>query len=305
MSNRLNHIIILILTTLIVGAFPQLLSARRGIPTSNLALPVLIVTPDDGSATGFYLRNEKHAYLVTARHVLFTEPERHLKNNKVVCLSYPEDAKDEERFRLEFDLQYLSEQGLIRYHQTHDVVVVRIGDVTEVKDSSVRVSFERYRVKGLKQTESPLILGSVKSTRRFEDVIVSDDVFIFGYPASIGIKEVPQIEPDRPLLRKGIIAGKNRKKETIILDCPTYYGNSGGPVIEVEKTAIGKERYLIIGLVSEFVPFKETWVNVTHKLSHWEISNSGYSVVTPIDKALELISQDSNPTEPTNALDKK
>jgi hypothetical protein len=50
-------------------------------------------------------------------------------------------------------------------------------------------------------------------------------------------------------------------------------------------------------VLTEFIPYTETWENKTNKLTHVELSNSGYSVVTPIDKVLELISQYDKPKE--------
>ena len=61
----------------------------------------------------------------------------------------------------------------------------------------------------------------------------------------------------------------------------------------VEQVSLTKTKFPIVGLVSQFVPFKETWVNITHKISHWEVSNSDYSIVTPIDAVLELLPEDT------------
>ena len=55
---------------------------------------------------------------------------------------------------------------------------------------------------------------------------------------------------------------------------------------------------MLIGVLAEFIPYTETWENKRNKLTHLEVSNSGYSVVTPIDKVLELISQYEESTEP-------
>jgi len=131
--------------------------------------------------------------------------------------------------------------------------------------------------------------SALSHLKMFDDVLTGNDVYLFGYPVSVGIKQMPQIEHNRPLLRKGVVAGKNRKNETLILDCPTYYGNSGGPVAQAEPLGSGNTEFRIIGIVREFVPFQETWVNATHKLSHWEISNSGYSVVVPADRIVDLV----------------
>ena len=91
-----------------------------------------------------------------------------------------------------------------------------------------------------------------------------------------------------PLLRRGIVAGKNQAAQTIIVDCPAYYGNSGGPVCHVELDGMRTE-FTIIGIVSQFVPFVEQWENKTHRYSNMELSNSGYSIITPIDAMFDLI----------------
>jgi hypothetical protein len=80
------------------------------------------------------------------------------------------------------------------------------------------------------------------------------------------------------LLRKGIIAGKNDVLKAIILDCPIFYGNSGGLVIEVETMSLGNINYKAIGLITNFIPYNKIW-----------LQNSGYSIVVPMDFVEELI----------------
>ena len=120
------------------------------------------------------------------------------------------------------------------------------------------------------------------------EVDVGADVYMFGYPVSLTgpIRDI--FEPSEPLLRKGIVAGVNMGKRTIIIG-PSYFGNSGGPVIQVDRSEFGVIQYRIIGVVSGFVPFLEEWENKTMRYSHVIKSNSGYTVVEPIDIALELV----------------
>jgi hypothetical protein len=61
----------------------------------------------------------------------------------------------------------------------------------------------------------------------------------------------------KPLLRRGIIAGKNEKVGTLILDLAVYPGNSGGPVVEVE-TVRSEKKFRVIGIMSQFVPIDES-----------------------------------------------
>jgi hypothetical protein len=135
------------------------------------------------------------------------------------------------------------------------------------------------------------VLGvGVNTVKYFREILVANQIFLFGYPTSIGIKKNPEIDYLRPLLRTGIIAGINDQKKTIILDCPVNYGNSGGPVLEVEEDGFAR-KFRVIGVVSKFVPAVEVWENKTHRYHYGTITNSGYSIVIPMDFVMELIRQ--------------
>jgi hypothetical protein len=122
--------------------------------------------------------------------------------------------------------------------------------------------------------------------RSLNEVLIGNDVVMFGYPTSLGIpprpQQPPQLEPDRPLLRKGVVAGKNITTNSIVLDRPAYYGVSGGPVLEIDRE-LTVAHFWLIGVVKEFVPY----VEMTRTFSI--VSNSGYSVATPMDFVLPLI----------------
>jgi hypothetical protein len=105
------------------------------------------------------------------------------------------------------------------------------------------------------------------------------------YPSSIGLANIPQVDYKRPLLRKGIVAGKNSKLRTLITDCEIFPGNSGGPVIEVERY-FAQSNFRVIGLIIQFVPFDNARIP---GLTRTTLLNSGYSVVTPMDFVIELI----------------
>jgi hypothetical protein len=93
---------------------------------------------------------------------------------------------------------------------------------------------------------------------------------------------------EKPLVRKGIVSGRNEAKNTIILDCEVYPGNSGGPVIEKEPVRQGTS-YKLIGTISQFIPFAQG-VNTSVKgLTGFALNNSGYSVIVPCDPMLQII----------------
>ena len=272
--NQCRTIPAVILMALSLLDFASSAQARRAIPEDNLSYPIRI-THSDGSASGFYLNTEKYTYLITAGHVLSSI--RKTAN----LISYA--SGQNKRTIIEIDIVALTAAKEIRIHKNKDVAMIRIAKKS--KEGKLRVS------KGVViQESSGLILGVnyPVSIKTYDKVIVGNDVYIFGYPSSIGIKEIPQFDYESPLLRKGIIAGKDTSESTIIIDCPTYYGNSGGPVVEIEEKGLGKN-FMIVGVVSEFIPFKEDWINVTHRYKQMSISNSGYSVVVPMDAVIELL----------------
>jgi hypothetical protein len=273
---------------LFVALFSEFALARMDIPQDHLALPVLISLKGDGSASGFFMSSANYVYLVTAFHVLFKKDSQQLKSSSATLLCWTTDPKNPKRISLKLDLSRLFKDGSIRPSESGDVTVIRCGMIQKKEGSSEIVTQKKY----------------VQWIETSQEQILSNEVYVFGYPISLGIQESPQFDYQRPLLRKGIIAGKNPLQRTIILDCPSYYGNSGGPVVQAERLSIGRTEFKVIGIVSQFIPFKETWVNVTHKLSHWEISNSGYSVVIPIDRVLELIDKHET-AEPVNPADPK
>jgi hypothetical protein len=283
-SSYLRTIFILALALLISSVD---VVARRAIPDDNLHIPVLIRIKE-GLASGFYLNTGTQVYLVTARHVLFDQSKPPvLKGNTAELLSYPYNQIEKGRIIVEVNLENLNTAGFIKSHKTQDVSVINIGTSLSPDKTSQILFTNGVTVK--ESTPSGIASVNMSHVKKFDEILVSNDAFIYGYPTSIGVKQMPQIQSDRPLLRKGIIAGKNEEKKTIILDCPIYKGNSGGPVIEVEEVNLGNYKFSVIGVITEFVPFAETWLNVTQNYSHMVISNSGYAVAAPIDAVLELI----------------
>jgi len=280
---------IVLATALILAATTA--SAGRNIPDSHLALPVLVTLESGGGeASGFYLNDTNHFYLVTAFHVLFDPTTKKLRSKSATLLSYSADLKNPKAIKIKIDLKQLVADGHVASRFESDVTVVRIGKRQKKPDGQDEVTTQGKYVQWLEGLgEAATLSFPIAGLKKFDEVLTGNDIYLFGYPVSVGIKQMPQIEHDRPLLRKGVVAGKNQSKKTIILDCPIYYGNSGGPVAQVEVVGLGNTEFRVIGIVSQFVPFQETWVNTTHKVSHWEISNSGYSVVIPADYILELV----------------
>ena len=137
------------------------------------------------------------------------------------------------------------------------------------------------------------IVDANGQTGLFKDVLVGNEVYTFGYPSSIGLQEAPQLDQNRALIRRGIVADKDPNRRTLVLDSPAFKGNSGGPIIarselKAVPNGIGLE-YKVVGIVVEFVPFEERWVNSQFGYWNTTISNSGYSIGEPMDSIFETL----------------
>lgn len=264
--------------------------ADRAIPDDNLAYPVLVNLDTGSNGSGFFLNTSSRIYLVTAAHVLFDETSGNLRAKQARLLSYSKNPKESGRNVIQLDLVTLFADKRILKHSTEDVAVVHIADLTASAETGPRRLSMVPGTSAIEKAPSGILGATLDTVKHFENVLTANTIYVFGYPTSLGIKELPQIDPLRPLLRFGIIAGTNPTRKTIILDCPSYPGNSGGPVLEVDQVDLVNRRFHVIGVVSQFVPFAETWVNVTHKYQNLTISNSGYAVAVSMDPVLELIS---------------
>jgi hypothetical protein len=293
--------------------------AQRAIPDDNLAYPVLINLTDCANnvtsiqGTGFFLNSTSATYLVTARHVLFNEavrlaPDqpRPLQCRKAELLSYPRDPKEKQLNRFSVDLQALNQAGKVRAHPSHDVAVVQVAIVLTTNQPPATAApattpksanSSQLRTIGtvpgvaLNQSAPSGILGvGLDTVEKFDQVLTPNDIYVLGYPASIGLQQAPQIDYNSPLLRKGIVAGTNSANKTIVLDCMTFHGNSGGPVLEVIHQGF-QIQFRVIGVVSQYVPVAETWVNTTQSYFNMQLYNSGYSIAEPMDPVLELVAQ--------------
>jgi hypothetical protein len=251
---------------------------HRAIPDDNLGYPALITGPNF-TGSGFYFNTNNATFLVTAKHVLFDRKTGKLLSNTVEVRSYSKDPADRNPNVLELDLTALE----VKAHATQDVSVVKILNIGEVKPSTTAPA-DATVLPGvqIKAVNSKGVVGvGPDVVKLFDQILVGNNVILFGYPTSLDLKELAQLDPLRPLLRRGLVAGQNFEKRSVVLDCPVYPGNSGGPVVEIDPEGLGY-RLFVIGVVSEFVPFADSAKYFTMA------SNSGYSIATPMDFVLVL-----------------
>jgi S1-C subfamily serine protease len=283
-ENQVKRLLAVSILTLSLFGFPAHgQNQTRALPDDNLAYPVLI-TIKNGTGSGFYVNNNNTAiYLVTAKHVLFDLTTGKLLDTTVEMLSYSKDLSDTTPNSFTVDTAVLGVNNIIT-HPSQDIALLKIASVKSLSVNNVN-QYEMFVLPGVtKHTSAKAgILSVARDTiKTFNEVLTGNEVIVLGYPTSLGLQTMPQIDSHRPLLRKGIVAGLNPQTRSIILDCPVYFGNSGGPVIEVDPEVSG-HRFRIIGVINQYVPYADGGK------TFFIMANSGYSVATPMDYVLELI----------------
>jgi hypothetical protein len=262
-------------------------SSIRSIPNDKLGVPVKIALSDGTSGIGFYLNDDPFTYLVTSKHLLYNKNSSTPKAKMAELTSYGKDQNDLSPNIIQLYLEDMFTTKNLRSHDTHDVAIGRIGKVEIQNDSEVLKLYKWAR--SVNWANTGIVRVDRKNiTKKFSEVLISNEIFVYGYPSSIGLKYIPQIDYNRPLLRKGIVAGVSPKTSTIIIDLGIYEGNIGCPVIEVNRNGYSSDLKLI-GLISQYIPYAEEWLNRQGSKSDVVLSNSGYAVAIPVDFILEIL----------------
>lgn len=264
----------------------------RNLHESNLGYPVLIILSTGSSGSGFILSINSSNFLITAKHVLFDLDNGNLLAPTANLLIQTKKVEDDSTFL--FSLSFLEmDSDNILSHPDKDIAAIKISRIYNDKIGTGYSSKVEKGIKIERQGKSELVSVPEDGFALMSEVLISNDVFLLGYPSSLGLIESPQFDYYKPLLRKGIVASLDKRRGTIILDCPVYYGNSGGPVIQVDLN-YPRVDLKVIGVVSEFIPYQENWINQSNSIIHNEISNSGYSVAVPMDYIIEMINGKDN-----------
>jgi hypothetical protein len=244
-----------------------------------LCSPVLFKSVE-GQCSGVFVSDSTNIYFITARHCLFVDPEDgdfDLIANKGELIYYPHDVSKDDQSIITVDIKRAFNEGMIKYDMQQDVAVILIAKITDA------TNFKLLKFCTINKGNIFFHHLDVKCTLSYDKTSIGGEIYLYGYPVSIGRHKPPQFDYLRPLLRKGIVAGKYEKLKTLIIDCPAYYGNSGGPVFATKDSST-----TLVGILSEYVPYGEGQ-NTRNWETNTQTMNSGYSVVISIDYALDLI----------------
>lgn len=242
------------------------------------SLAVLVQTAKS-SGSGFYLTDtsSNSLYFVTACHVL-VDPNGNFISDSIHLVSYKKNSQVDSRDIFRISLSSALKNGSFAFDVKKDIAVLLLA-----KSQNRALAYGTYVTK-VTQTSTYLNSWDINDSKKISELKTTDEIFTIGYPKSLTL--ISNFDFNRPLVRKGILAGIDFQKKRIIADLATYQGNSGGMV--VEASLINRKDYLV-GVVSQFVPFEERWRNEAYGYANTNVYNSGYSVLIPCDYILEQI----------------
>lgn len=240
----------------------------------------------NSSGSGFYLQDSsKQVYFVTAYHVLFNLSTNRPLEDSLTLISYRRDVENDEQNILQVSVYDALKTGNIKIDKQNDIVTIKVATVQELDTiGNASVHYSPYAVK--KTRSSRITSWFTNDIFNFQSVIAGSDIYIIGYPKSLGLQG--SFDLDRPLFRKGIVAGKDIKYNRIIGDGAVYFGNSGGAVFGFEYQG-PQVSVKLIGIVSQFIPFNDFLYDARGNAKSVDTKNSGYSVIIPAELIIKLL----------------
>lgn len=237
---------------------------------------ILIQSKDKSfSGSGFLYNSGTNLYLMTAKHVLVNQ-DNGLNFIEILFQLYSHDAQKEKAIEYTINVAEAFKQKKARYGNDYDMIAIQIGSISNNIITYFSFVNKNANYNNLK------IFSLDDCILKLDSINVGDEVFMIGYPKSLQHTTYNKFDFNRPLTRKGIIAGKDYEQNTILIDCPAYGGNSGGPILV--KT---HNKLKMIGLVSSYVPYYDYWINPVTKITNTETINSGLTVVIPFYRIIQ------------------
>ena len=252
----------------------------------NVIQSTVLVKIGDVSGSGILVRDSTdNISLITAKHVLLDPKTKFSKlhSDSALIQFYASDFESDSANYIFIDLIKIQSEKLLKVDSTHDICVVKIAFVEESKVIKYNNGISRY---GHPAKYTPYYIDE-KTIISKKNLFLGEDIFIVGFPSSIGLKQIPQFDYDKPLLKRGSVAGVSDKFDNFIIDCPVYHGNSGGPVF-LERKDFNTYKLRIIGVVSQFIPL----YNQTLTKKDLTVQHSSYAVIVPIEFGLKLLYKD-------------
>lgn len=245
----------------------------------------ILIQSKSGSGSGFFLQDTstKYLYLATASHVLISNTPPPSLPDTILITGYRENVDADSTYNFKLTISDCFKSGNLLFDQKNDVAIIRFAKLIDMGNYAA-IQYPSYVIKLTKETK--IESWPIELCVSIEEIIAGSDLFVIGFPQSLGLQG--NFDMNRPLMRKGIVAGKDLKLNRIIGDGAVYFGNSGGIAVAIHfKNNIFDLR--LAGLVSQYIPFDESLFDKRGNQRSVDYRNSGYSVIIPSNSILSLI----------------
>jgi hypothetical protein len=274
------------------------------IPHDNLSYSALIVINEGKSkGSGFRLKINGENYLITAKHVLYNRHEQ-LYGETLILTFYGKEKNSTSPWIFNIDLK----DATILSSEKHDVAAILIGKNVAAAgfDHSTPLKHLQDEIKRptslvaepyvtlLQEGNGSAVSADVEALGKLDSISLASDVYVMGYPTSLGMRNSSFYDFKKPLIRKGIVAGVHLESSTFVIDSFVFPGNSGGPVVEHCEDGF----FRVIGIVSKYIPFETKWHSNRDDVVNTDVANSGYTVCVAMDAVLTML----NKAEPSGTL---
>ncbi len=240
-----------------------------------------------GTGSAFYMGDSLSIYLVTAYHVLFNLSDNSLIDDTLIMISYRQDVETDRKDSFKVSLVNALKTSQLKADIKNDVVAIKLAQIVPI--DTIGNALLKYQSFVLRTGPSSRINGwPMELCSGLSEIESGSDIYIVGFPRSLGLQG--RFDLDRPLFRRGIIAGKDYAYKRIIGDGAVYFGNSGGMVLGLVYDHKLKDfGFKLIGLVSEYIPYNDILYDNKMIARSVDYKNSGYSVIIPIDFIIPVI----------------
>lgn len=245
----------------------------------------LIIQSNFGSGSGFLLRDTStnYLYIVTAQHVIIANTQQNGVPDSILITGYRDNVDIDSIYQFKISIIESVKSGSLLLDSKNDIAIIRFAKLV-AKGEYATVQYPSFVKKLTKETK--IESWPMDLSVSIEDISPGADLFVIGFPQSLGLQG--NFDMNRPLMRKGIIAGKDLKLNRIIGDGAVYFGNSGGIAVAIDFRNNQFELKLA-GLVSQYIPFDESLYDKRGNQRSIDYRNSGYSVIIPSNSIISLI----------------
>lgn len=175
------------------------MTLMRSILEDNLAYPILLKLDKNKFGSGFLLNADKKLFLITAKHVLFDRNGK-LKGTVLELTCQSKSLANNDIHNISIELEVVD----ILKHETSDVSAIELETLEEGAKKGDYFANFHFGIDVPRKGMDLVHVNAQNSTKLLKDVLISNDVFLCGYPTSLGLRKSPQFDYNSHCCEKGL-----------------------------------------------------------------------------------------------------